>query len=89
MPPEDRNVALLWDMREAARGVLDFMQEVSFARFNSEKVLWYAAERQIMAIGEAAKNISENFKHASPRNSLVRHHGAAKCIGTRIRRDFD
>jgi uncharacterized protein with HEPN domain len=66
MPPEDRDIALLWDMREAAREVLDFMQGVTFARFACEKVLRYAAERQIMAIGEAAKNISENFKRAHP-----------------------
>jgi uncharacterized protein with HEPN domain len=66
MHPEDRDIALLWDMREAAREVVEFMQGVTYARFTSEKVLRYAVERQIMVIGEAARLVSSSFKENHP-----------------------
>lgn len=66
MPPEDRDLALLWDMREAARDIAEFMQAVTFFHFNSNKMLRYAVERQLVVIGEAASHISATFKNAHP-----------------------
>lgn len=66
MLPEDRDAALLWDMREAARDIVAFMQGVEFIHFTANKILRYAVERQLLVIGEAAKRVSENFKHAHP-----------------------
>jgi len=37
MRPEDRDTALLWDMREAAREILEFTQNVEVVRFSSDK----------------------------------------------------
>lgn len=62
MPPEDRDLALLWDMREAARDIAEFMRGMTFFHFNSNKMLRYAVERQLLVIGEAANHISETFK---------------------------
>lgn len=85
MPPEERDLALLWDMREAAREILEFIQGTAFAHFASNKMLRYAVERQIVVMGEAAKRISESFKQAHPeipwngvigqRNVLVHEYG--------------
>ena len=66
MRPEDRDTAHLWDMREAAREVLEFIEGVHYARFASDKVLRYAVERQLHVIGEAARRISVSFKEAHP-----------------------
>ncbi len=66
MRPEARDVAHLWDMREAAREVLEFTQGTTSARFASNKVLRYAVERQLHVIGEAARRISASFKEAHP-----------------------
>jgi len=66
MRSEARDVAYLWDMREAAREVLEFIHETPYARFTSDKVLRYAVERQLHVIGEAARRISTSFKEAHP-----------------------
>jgi len=66
MPLEDRDLALLWDMREAARDITTFLQGVTFFHFDSNKMLRYAVERQLVVIGEAANHLSETFKKAHP-----------------------
>lgn len=66
MRPEDRDLALLWDMREAAREVASFLQGVDYERFVAEKVLRYAVERQLVVIGEAARRVSERFQGEHP-----------------------
>ena len=66
MRPEDRHVAYLWDMREAAREVLEFIRGITYARFATDKMLRYAVERQIQVIGEAAKRVSATFKDSRP-----------------------
>jgi uncharacterized protein with HEPN domain len=85
MRPEDRDNALLWDMREAAREIEEFIKEASYDKFVSKKALRYAIERQIIVIGEAAKRISDTFKKKHPeipwssivgqRNVLVHEYG--------------
>ncbi len=66
MRPEERDAALLWDMCQAAREIIDFVRGVAFHEFASDKVLRYAVERQIMTIGEAAARLSERTKDAHP-----------------------
>ena len=66
MRPEERDIAYLWDMREAAREVLQFIRDVPYARFEKDKVLRYAVERQIQAIGEAASRVSNGFRDSHP-----------------------
>ena len=39
MRPEDKDAALLWDMREAALAIRTFMQGVSYARFEDDKMV--------------------------------------------------
>ena len=66
MQPDERDAALLWDMREAAGEILQFMKHVSYNEFVSNKILRYAIERQILVIGEAAKKVSSVLKEANP-----------------------
>ena len=62
MPLEDRELSYLWDMRQAAQEVSEFMKNVKFAEFEKNKALRYAVERQLLVIGEAANHISPQFR---------------------------
>jgi uncharacterized protein with HEPN domain len=66
MKPEERDLAYLWDMREAAREIFAFMKDVSYITFEKNHILRYAAERQLMVIGEAANHVSEGFREKHP-----------------------
>lgn len=66
MQPEERDAALLWDMRQAAAEIAEFVEAVSYEEFVSKKVIRYAVERQILVIGEAAGRVSSTFRDAHP-----------------------
>jgi len=62
MQPDDRDIAFLWDILEAANDVHDFVKNINLQKFSSDKKTRYAVERQLLVIGEAAKRISESYK---------------------------
>ena len=51
MRPEERDCSNLWDMRQAAREIIEFMLGVPFNLFEKDKKLRYAVERQLIVIG--------------------------------------
>lgn len=57
-----QDFSYLWDMREAAQEIVEFMQGVSYEDFNANKQLRYAIERQLLIIGEAANHVSREFQ---------------------------
>ena len=66
MRPEDRDMAYLWDMREAAQEIVAFMKDIPYVKFEKNHVIRYATERQLMVIGEAANHVSEEFRMKHP-----------------------
>jgi uncharacterized protein with HEPN domain len=88
MRPEDRNLAYLWDMREAAREISEFVKGVKYIEFVENRMVRYAVERQLMVIGEAANHVSEKFQDEHPeipwrqvvgqRNVLAHEYGDIK-----------
>jgi uncharacterized protein with HEPN domain len=66
MPPENRDLAYLWDMREAAREIVQFVHGMKWAKFENDKVVRYAVERQLLVIGEAANHVSDEFRKEHP-----------------------
>jgi len=66
MKLEDRNLAYLWDMREAAREISGFVKGIKYTEFIENLVVRYAVERQLMVIGEAANHVSEKFQDEHP-----------------------
>ena len=64
MPPQERDIAYLWDMREAARLIASFLHGVSYAGFEKNLMLRSAIERQLEIIGEAARRVSPEFQQA-------------------------
>lgn len=65
MPPE-RDRAYLWDMLNAAQGVVSTLEELTFAQYMADENLRLATERRIEIIGEAARRVSEEFKMKHP-----------------------
>ena len=66
MKPEQRDPALLWDILQAAKDIMDFVQGKTFHEFENQKILRFAVERQILVIGEAANKVSESFRNTHP-----------------------
>ncbi len=66
MRPENPDAAYLWDMQEAAREIMEFMDGVSLERFQTDKMRRRAVERQLEVIGEAARHVSLAFQTAHP-----------------------
>ena len=65
MPP-DRDIACLWDMLQAARGVVTSVQGLSLEGYRADENLRLAVERRIEILGEAARRVSTSFKEAHP-----------------------
>ncbi|MCK4504540.1 MAG: DUF86 domain-containing protein [Candidatus Aegiribacteria sp.] len=66
MHPEDRDAALIFDIISAAHDIERFVAGVDLHRFEADKMLRYAVERQLLVIGEAAKRLSEDFRKKVP-----------------------
>ncbi len=89
MPPLDRDLAYLWDMRQAAGWIASFMRGVSFVGYSNDKKLQSAVERQLEILGEAAGRVSAEFRQAHPeipwrqmiglRNILIHEYGEVKA----------
>lgn len=62
MRPEEKDLAYLWDMLDAAKTVRDFVKGVKFHGYEKDRKLQLAVERAIEIIGEAARNVSKEFQ---------------------------
>jgi uncharacterized protein with HEPN domain len=65
MPP-DRDPVYLWDMLNAAQGIVSSLEGITFAQYAADENLRLATERRIEIIGEAARRISAELKEANP-----------------------
>jgi len=66
MQPEARDAAHLWDMLDAAREVLDFVNGMDLEQFSADRRTRLAVERQLLVVGEAAAHLSERFTGSHP-----------------------
>lgn len=64
--PDKQVRAYLWDIRDAARDVAQFVRGVKFEEFEKNKVLRYAIERQLRLIGDVADHISLQYREKHP-----------------------
>jgi len=62
MSASERDVAHLWDMREAARDCLEFVRNATYDQFCADKMMHSAVERRLEILGEAAGRVSEEFQ---------------------------
>jgi uncharacterized protein with HEPN domain len=88
MRPEEQDLAYLWDLREAAKEIVAFVQGIQFAEFIQNRMIRYAVERQLLVIGEASYHVSAMLREAHPeipwrqmiglRNVLAHEYGEIK-----------
>ena len=77
MSPTDKDLGYIWDMYDAASQVLEFSEGKSFQDYHQNKMLRLSTERLLEIIGQAAKEISQDFRNQYPQLPL------AKIIGLR------
>ena len=66
MKPEDRDLGILWDMREFARMAHGLVRRIGFARLERDSMRRLALERALELLGEAAKRVSAPLQRAHP-----------------------
>ena len=66
MSLDDRDRALLWDMREACREIGSFVVDVEWNAFIADRKLCLAVERCLEIIGEAASRVSSRLRRELP-----------------------
>jgi uncharacterized protein with HEPN domain len=71
MPLRDKR-GYLWDMIGAARAVLDFTQDKTFADYRSDRMLRSAVEREFILMGEALAQLKQTFPDTARRISRAR-----------------
>ena len=64
MRPEERDAAYIWDMLDAAKGVLELVKGMTCEEYLSSRRTQLAVEREVELIGEAARKVSRRFKAA-------------------------
>ena len=88
MSPEDKDCGYIWDMHEAACQIVEFSKNKSFGDYQQNKMLRLAVERLLEILGQAAREVSENFIKRYPkipwqkimglRNVLAHEYGEIK-----------
>jgi len=66
MRPEDRDMARLWDMLDAARAVMEFTQGRRLEDLLADRMLRSAVERSLEIMGEAARHVSLETREKNP-----------------------
>ncbi len=61
MQLKEKDKAYLWDIFEACKDILQFIDNIQFQKFSEDKMRRFAVERQLLVIGEAANHLSETF----------------------------
>ena len=64
MRPDVNDMARLWDMLDAARAIMGFIEGKSLESLLSDRMLRNAVERNLEIIGEAARYVSPDFRVA-------------------------
>ncbi|MCK4659626.1 MAG: DUF86 domain-containing protein [Phycisphaerae bacterium] len=66
MPLEENDAGYLWDMLEAARGVVASIRNLTLVQYQADDNLRLATERRIEIIGEAAGRVSQAVREDHP-----------------------
>ncbi len=66
MRPDDRDMARLWDMLDAAQAAVQFTDGIRFEDFLKDRKTRNAVERNLEIIGEAARHVSQKTRDSYP-----------------------
>jgi len=66
MPLDVKDAGRLWDMLDAARAAVEFVEGLSVDQYTSDRRTRNAVERNLEIIGEAARNVTEDARTQLP-----------------------
>jgi uncharacterized protein with HEPN domain len=66
MPPDDRDMAHLWDMLDNAQAAIEFVSGREYSDLENDRMFRNAVERSLEIIGEAARRTSDTTRDAHP-----------------------
>ena len=66
MRREKADTAYLWDMLDAAKSAVEYTSGKTFEQYIQGPMLRHAVERVVEIIGEAARNVSDEFRTQHP-----------------------
>lgn len=66
MQPDEADAAHLWDMLEAAREAIGFIEGITYQDFLASALVRRGVERNLEVIEEAALRVSNTFREAHP-----------------------
>jgi uncharacterized protein with HEPN domain len=66
MQHSESDSSYLWDIDDACRDILNFIENTSYADFENNKMKRFAVERQLLVVGEAANHLSDECRNNNP-----------------------
>jgi uncharacterized protein with HEPN domain len=66
MRPDDKDMARLWDILDAAKAVVEFTRGLRFEDFLKDRKTRNAVERNLEIVGEAARCVSPETRENHP-----------------------
>ncbi len=66
MRPDTKDMARLWDMLDAARSAVEFIEGMRYEDFLLDRKTRHAVERNLEIIGEAARCVSSKVQESHP-----------------------
>jgi uncharacterized protein with HEPN domain len=66
MRPDEKDMARLWDILDAARTAVEFTQSLRFEEFLKDRKTRNAVERNLEIIGEAARRVAQQTRDGHP-----------------------
>jgi uncharacterized protein with HEPN domain len=66
MAPEERDYAYVWDMLQAAKAALSFLEGLQKEQAIGDEMRMSAFERKLEVLGEAARRVSPEFAQKHP-----------------------
>jgi uncharacterized protein with HEPN domain len=66
MSPEDKDLAYLWDMLDAAKTVARIFEATTERAWDENETLRLAVERGVEIVGEAARRVSKTYQKQHP-----------------------
>lgn len=66
MRPDERDLAYLWDMLDAAKRIVRLTAGMEYADFVADERTYLAVERLLENIGEAARHVSSSLQERHP-----------------------
>jgi len=62
----EKDKSYLWDIEDASKDIISFLENTTFHEFSGNKMKRFAVERQLIVVGEAANHLSRECTENNP-----------------------